>query len=1049
MSRAQPPADGPTLLAPAGPVEPVPVPPPVVAVVVTHDPGPWLEETLRTLVASDYPSLAIFVVDAGSSRDPTPRIAAVAPRAFVRRLPEPVSFAAAANEALAAVEGATFLLVCHDDVVLDRPAVRVMVEEAFRSNAAIVGPKLVRDDDPEILLEVGLLVDRFGVSFSGIEPGEVDQEQHDTVRDVFYVPSAAMLVRADLFHELGGFDAASSPGGEDLDLCWRALLVGARVMVAPDARVRHRRTANEQEETPRAGGWLRARHRVRTVLKCYSRLTLAWVVPLGVVLALLEGVLLALSGRADRARAGVGAWSWNLCRLRDVRRARRVVQATRTVPDSDLRSLQVRGSAQLRRAVTGRVNAEDTLRSLGETGRNVVGVARTSMRQPLAIGVLAFLFLVLVGSRSFLAHGVPGVGSFLRWPGLGNLSRAYGTAWRSVGLGSPAPASPALAMMAALGTVLVGATGLAHTVLVVGALPLGALGAARLTRRFTDDPLARFAAAVAYGVNPVVRNDLATGRLGPLVVFALAPFVVGVIVRLGWDDRPRRATIRALVGVSMLVAVVTAFFPAGLAFPIAVGVALLAASPLVGGARSAARTLGYACVATAGALVLLVPWSVSQLASRDGVAWGAQFRPVLTLADVLAFRTGPAGAGVGGWALLVAASLALVAGTGERLAWAARAWVLAMLGFALVWIPSRFATGTHVPAPEGALVLAAVGISLAIGLAVAAFSHDLHTFRFGWRQVASVVGTVALALPVLGFVADAGSGSWHAPTSDWAASLSWMSADSGGGFRLLVIGDASVLPGDAVPHGETAYTLVGDGVMDARELWPPAPRSGRLVGDAVGLAAADRTSRLGHLLAPMGVRYIAVVDRPGPSSGRRVPVPGAVVHGLDAQLDLARLRDEGTVRLYENAAWFPVQASAGGTTTAALRASDPVQAGLRVELQGARAAADGTRVEPGALLLAQTYDARWKATAGGRALPHRETFGWANGWDVAHPGRVDTHFTGQAVRDLQIALEVLLWSGAVVALWMLRGDRRRGARRRAVTVTVEGASVEPEVVVPA
>jgi GT2 family glycosyltransferase len=1027
MSRAQPPVDGPTLLTPAGPVEPVPAPPPVVAVVVTHDPGPWLEETLRSLTASDYPSLAVFVVDAGSAEDPTPRIAAVAPRAFVRRLPDDVGFAAAANEALAAVEGATFLLMCHDDVALDRGAVRVMVEEAFRSNAGIVGPKLVAHDDPELLLEVGLLVDRFGVPFSGIEPGELDQEQHDTVRDVFYVPSAAMLVRADLFHELGGFDPASSPAGEDLDLCWRALLVGARVLVAPDARVRHRRAGSERDEAHRAGGRLRARHRVRTVLKAYSNLTLAWVVPLGVVFALLEGAVLAVSGRVDRARAGIGAWTWNLRRLRDVRAARRTVQHARTVPDSDLRPLQVRGSAQLRRALTGRVNTEDTLRTLGETSRNMLGAARTGMREPLAIGVLAFVFLVLVGSRSFMAHGVPGVGAFLAWPGVGDLARGYGTAWRSVGLGSPAPASPALGMMASLGTVLVGATGLAHTVFVIAALPLGALGAARLTRRFTHDPVARFAAAIAYGVNPIVRNDLGTGRLGPLVLFALAPFVVAALVRLGWDERARRVTIRALVGVAMLVAVVTAFFPAGLAFPVAVGVAFVVASPLVGGARAAARSLGYACVATAGALVLLVPWSVSQLASRDAVAWGAQFRSVLDLADVLAFRTGPAGAGVGGWALLVAASLALVASTGDRLAWAARAWVLALLGFALVWLPARFAPGTSVPPPEGALVLAALGVSLSIGLGVAAFSHDLRTFRFGWRQLASVVGAVALALPLLGFVADVGSGSWHAPSTDWASAWSWMSTERSGGFRLLVLGDASVLPGDGVPHGETAYTLVTNGVLDARGLWPPAPRAGRLVGDAVDQAVGDRTSRLGHLLAPMGVRYVAVVDRSGPSGGSRVPVPETLVRGLDAQLDLARLHDEGTVRLYENAAWFPVRASVPGVDVATLRSSHPVEAGSRVELPKVRAAEDGTRVAPGALLLSETHDARWKATVAGHAVRHVETFGWANGWAVSRAGRVDTHFTGQLVRDLQIALEVLLWIAAAVTLWRLR-DRRRARR---------------------
>ena len=62
------------------------------------------------------------------------------------------------------VEGATFLLLCHDDVVLGDTAVRVLVEEAYRSNAGIVGPKLVSADDPKVLLEVGRAIDRFGVA---------------------------------------------------------------------------------------------------------------------------------------------------------------------------------------------------------------------------------------------------------------------------------------------------------------------------------------------------------------------------------------------------------------------------------------------------------------------------------------------------------------------------------------------------------------------------------------------------------------------------------------------------------------------------------------------------------------------------------------------------------------------------------------------------------------------------------------------------------------------------------------------------------------------
>ena len=100
-------------------------------------------------------------------------------------------------------------------------------------------PKLVSWDDPDRLLHVGMAVDKGGAVVDRVEPGEVDHGQHDAVRDVFLAPGGCTLVRADLFAELGGFDPDVFVMGEDLDLCWRAQIAGARVLVAPQARVRH------------------------------------------------------------------------------------------------------------------------------------------------------------------------------------------------------------------------------------------------------------------------------------------------------------------------------------------------------------------------------------------------------------------------------------------------------------------------------------------------------------------------------------------------------------------------------------------------------------------------------------------------------------------------------------------------------------------------------------------------------------------------------------------------------------------------------------------
>ncbi len=122
--------------------------PPVVAVVVAHDPGPWFEETLASLASQDYAELSVLVLDSGSGEDLTARVAAVLPTAFVRRFEENRGFGATVNEVRTMVDGADYFLFCHDDVALFPDAVHLMVEEAFRSNAGIVSPKVVSWDDP-------------------------------------------------------------------------------------------------------------------------------------------------------------------------------------------------------------------------------------------------------------------------------------------------------------------------------------------------------------------------------------------------------------------------------------------------------------------------------------------------------------------------------------------------------------------------------------------------------------------------------------------------------------------------------------------------------------------------------------------------------------------------------------------------------------------------------------------------------------------------------------------------------------------------------------
>ena len=115
------------------------------------------------------------------------------------------------------------------------------------------------------------------------------------------------------------------------------------------------------------------RSRLRALLKSASGWSLAYLIPIALFLAVVEVVAFVLTRRRDRAGALIGAWTWNLRNLGELRKSRRAAQALRRVPDVDLRSLQVRGSARVSGYLVGSLRAEDRMRSLSERSRSAAG----------------------------------------------------------------------------------------------------------------------------------------------------------------------------------------------------------------------------------------------------------------------------------------------------------------------------------------------------------------------------------------------------------------------------------------------------------------------------------------------------------------------------------------------------------------------------------------------------------------------------------------------------------------------------------------------------
>lgn len=1038
---------------------------PVVLVVVTRDEGPDLAEVLAAVAAQDHPNVRAVVL-AGTAR---PDLAAVVgstlPGAVVRAAPDASWYGGLADEVLRLVEGdPAFFCFVRDGVALAPDAVSALVREAYRSNAGVAGPKLVGWDQPERLVSVGLMVDKFGERAPVATPGELDQEQHDAVRDVFALDGACLLVRGDLMRSLDGFDPTLDGVGEDLDLCWRAHVSGARVLTVPDAVARYRPPAAEPTDDLR-----RERNRLRTVLGNYSGSHLVRVVPQMLVVSILQIVARLAAGRVRRARALASAWVDVLTHPGAVAARRRALAARRVVPDGDVRRLQARGSAALLRLFR-RVGTDDHESRL--VGGRLVGV-RTAGRQ-VATGVrraersstaaVALLVLVTVlGGRTLVSRGVPTVGELVPLPGsAGAALRAYASGWWDVGLGRSAPVPAGVGVLGVLGLAVLGKMALLRTLLVLAPLVLGPWGAWRLVRPFRSQ-LARVAAIVAYAAVPLGVNAVATGRLGGLVVWAATPWVVARLARIGGESPfvARNGVLSAAAGLALLVALVAALAPAFVLVPLVCAVGLLGGSLVAGGVRSGVRSLVVGVAATAVGAVLLLPWPLIG-GGRPGRGLG---RSTALVADgwtpwaLVRFATGPHGR-VGLAALVgVAALVGLALARGDRSAWAARGLVLAATGLVGAWLASRGSLGDRPPTPEVFLAPAATGLALAVAAGAAELDLAVRGARLSWRQPAGfVLGLLVLVAAVPSLGAHLG-GRFGLPSSDLVRTLKLLPLPpEGADWRVLWVGRPDAIPGGGWPlGGGLAYQVTGPDGPDVAGRWVEDPQAAeRDLGDAVLLAADGQTDRLGHLLGPAGVRFVIVdTERPvadAADGGDEVDVdldptlvdrqgtgvlgaderrPASLLAALAGQLDLRRTTFERDERLvvYENASWIPVRAQltpAGATAAKQAGAAALVQAelsGSTPVLPAERADRAEGPVEVGTVFAAVPIDDRWSLRVDGRAVAAEPAFGWASSFPVSSAGPAVLAYDTSPLRRLAVAVQVLAW--LVVAVLAL--PRRAGA----------------------
>lgn len=1031
--------------------------PPVVVGMVVYRPGPWFVESLQALAAQTYPQLQTLFLVVGSQAevgvefdvDPTELIHSILPQAVVRHVEGNPGFGLVCNEVAHLVDGdGGFFCLMHDDVALDPDAIERLIEETYRSNAGLVGPKLVDWDDRTILQSVGLNVDRIGEVEPLLGENEKDQEQHDSVRDVFALSSACLLIRSDLFRELDGFNQHLDFFGEELDLCWRAHLSGARVLIVPSAKARHRNGIDSRsEDLARVSA--QARNRVRTVVTLSGRLQLPFVVLQMLVASVVQVVAGIFGGGFTSALASLRASLSVILDIPYIIRRRAEVRPIRRVSPSEIHDLQVSGSSRLSSFLHRRSRRIQQASIAQKDRKDAVKHQRFVTNIFIVIAIF-----VLLGSRNFLLHGVAHVGEFLPMRAVSESPRAllasFVSGWTQSGFGSAGSNPTGYVLMALAGAGSFGRIGALQTTLIIGSVFVAAFGMWKVPAGYFS-LRARAIGMAMYVAVPLPYVALSKGRLSDLLVYASLPWILRLFVRAESGLRGAKQT--QLLATSVLfAAVVFAFVPSFLAIVVWVALAWIIGGVVARVNVRQALVVGQLVIALiVGALVLNAPWA-SQFVNAGWKNYfiGSQDASIqrFGLTHLARFDGGFLRFGIVALGLYIPVFVSVVVTRSTTFIWATRALSLVVLtGLLIVAVDANV---LNIPTPSFGQLLAIVACGVALGagaLASFVFDDDL-TLAYRWWKPFVACAVLTSLIGALPAVSMALGGSWKQSPTAVSDLYSQMQANPPeGDYSAVYVGRSEVLPIPGTRLSSTvSFAVADDGELTMRDRWSNPNDLNGSVKSALHAIVGRETVRGGRLLAPLAVRYVVVPIIDGAESTIEKPLslPDGLLAALSTQLDFRRVYQASDLVIYENMAWVPALSLLDESSSALSK-----QAGEEVLLSSslnsttpiARSgdiSSVATEINPSTVYLAVPFSERLRLDVSGAQLHPRVAFGGTTAFDVGTGGVATLRYSTPISQYLYVLIQFVLWLLVMLAVFDIGRIRRRLQHVRKTEVVVVG-----------
>lgn len=285
-------------------------------VILSYKSRKWHELFLPKIVEQAKHGYEVFLVDHASPDDTADYIKHHFPYIQFIQLTENHGFAWGYAQALKQIQARYYILLSSDFEVTDnwfQPILRAM---ETNENMAACQPKIRYYREPEYFEYAGAaggFMDKWGYLFCRgriFSTLEKDHGQYNDPAELFWASGGCFVVRADVYHHLGGLDPDLFAHMEEVDLCWRMKNAGYSIGYVPESTVFHVGGSVITYGSPQKT-FYNFRNSLVLLLKNEQGSKLAWLLPLRLILDGIAGLQFLASGQFKNILAIIKAhWSF-------------------------------------------------------------------------------------------------------------------------------------------------------------------------------------------------------------------------------------------------------------------------------------------------------------------------------------------------------------------------------------------------------------------------------------------------------------------------------------------------------------------------------------------------------------------------------------------------------------------------------------------------------------------------------------------------------------------------------------------------------------------